>query len=162
MIKITVPNGNSLHSTITDAKTGANLGDVVEFSALDIRLRPNEPATATVEISMIGAEVDVENPVWMVKHPITGKLEPLALIVFADGASVAFHEDGNVGVGQSPPQVGRDPLALLTTAVLAVMGTVPSDADAAACLACARELLACALEEAGVEVKRDGGMFVVA
>lgn len=101
MIRITNDGGSVFETRITDAKTGANLGAVLSVVSVTIQADANGKGRVIASVELEALH-DVEaDPVWLIKHPISGALAELRSMTFADGTTVTLTEGAPV---ITPPQ----------------------------------------------------------
>jgi hypothetical protein len=89
-VRIISTTGTSNSADVIDTMTGESICKAMAITAIDIRMRPREPNTATLQIEFfeIECEVNPNHLHYEARHPITGRYERLRSIAFADGTRI--------------------------------------------------------------------------
>lgn len=100
-IRIVNTKGHPAYTKILSAATDEDLSRLVPISGVTIR-NTLDRITASLEINTVFTDLVPDEAGWLVRHPVSGQLEPLAALEFADGTFVTF-EDGVPKVIPGPP-----------------------------------------------------------
>ncbi len=94
MIKIINETGASQDTKIINTKTGENILDIlpIQFGAT-IRL-DQDGVVAEMEVALIKLDLAINKTTYNITNPVTGDLDAIRAIEFADGKRIEFDDDG--------------------------------------------------------------------
>lgn len=109
MLKIIVAGLSGQDARVLNSETGEDIGRIVPIRDISLSVKAGGLAQAQIFIDHLEAQQVLEDHVeWLIWHPLTGNVAPVAAIEFRDGARIEFPQD-------APPRVAEvsaDPVLL--------------------------------------------------